>query len=331
MPETKADEGVGCAHAVTARKPFLNRARQQAVLRIERTTTLATWYERAILPMRAIPCEMMNPGVWREAMKRTQPWIHSVYGAIGFTLILCALAMPAAAQWLKFPTAGIPRTPDGKPDLNAPAPRSPDGKPDLSGLWQPPDGYVQNIIRDLKPGEVSLKPWAAELYQHRRDTESKEDPTGWCVPGGVPRSDVVPYPFKIFTLPGVTLILYEAVQSYRQIFTDGRSFPKDPNPAWMGYSIGHWEDDTLIVETAGFNDHGWVDNYGLPNTDALRVTERFRRRDFGHMDLEVTVDDPKAYAKPWTVKLAFRLLADTELLEYICSENNKDLEHLVGK
>jgi hypothetical protein len=254
-----------------------------------------------------------------------------VSGVIGLTIILSALAMPAPAQWLKFPTAGIPRTADGKPDLNAPAPKTPDGKPDLSGIWQPPPGYVDDIIKDLKPGEVSFQPWAATLYQHRRDTLNKEDPTGWCVVGGVPRSDVVPYPFKIYMLPSVTLILYEAVQSFRQIFTDGRALPKDPNPAWMGYSIGHWEGDTMVVETAGFNDHGWVDNFGLPSTEVLRVTERFRRRDFGHLDLEITVDDSKAYTKPWTVKLPFRLLADTELLEYICNENNKDVEHLVGK
>ena len=255
---------------------------------------------------------------------------HSVYWVIGFTIILQTLA-PLKGQWLKVPTAGIPRTADGKPDLNAPAPKSLDGKPDISGLWSPPAGYFLNITKDLKPGDVSMQPWAAELYKHRRDTESKEDPSGWCVPGGVPRADVVPYPYKIFMLPGVTLILYEAVQSFRQIFTDGRPFPKDPNPTWMGYSIGHWEGDTMVVETTGFNDQGWVDNDGHPGTDQLRVTERFRRKDFGHMDLDVTVDDPKAYTKPWTVKLALRLLPDTELLEYVCSENNKDVLHLVGK
>jgi hypothetical protein len=256
---------------------------------------------------------------------------HPIFALIALAFIPPTLAIPAAAQWLNFPTPGIPRTAGGKPDLNAPAPKSPDGKPDISGLWDPPPGYIGNITKDLKPAEVSLQPWAAELYQHRRNTESKEDPTGWCVPGGVPRADVVPYPFKILTLPGVTLILYEAVQSYRQIFTDGRPLPKDPNPTWMGYSIGHWEGDTLVVETSGFNDHGWIDNFGHPATESLRVTERFRRKDFGHMDIEITVNDPKAYTKPWTVKLPFTLLPDTELLEYICSENNKDVEHLVGK
>ena len=237
----------------------------------------------------------------------------------------------AAAQWLNYPTPNIPRTKDGKPNLAAPAPKTSDGKPDISGLWQPPVGYIGDIAKDLKPGELSFQPWAAALYQHRRDTLSKEDPTGWCVPGGVPRADVVPYPFKILALPGVTMILYEAVHSYRQIFTDGRPLPTNPNPAWMGYSVGRWDGDTFVVESSGFNDNAWLDNFGHPGTESLRVTERFHRKDFGNMDVEVTIDDPKAYTKPWTVTLPFRLLPDTELLEYICSENNKDLEHLVGK
>src|SRR5277367_4591398 len=187
----------------------------------------------------------------------SMPKANSVRGVIGLALILQALALPAAGQWLNFRTPGIPRTADGKADLNAPAPKSADGKPDLSGLWQPPAGYVGDIAKDLKPGEVSFQPWAAELYQHRRDTESKEDPTGWCVPGGVPRADVVPYPFKIYTLPGVTLILYEAVHSFRQIFTDGRALPKDPNPSWDGNSIGRWEKDAFVVESNGFKENSW--------------------------------------------------------------------------
>jgi hypothetical protein len=132
-------------------------------------------------------------------------------------------------------------------------------------------------------------------------------------------------------MPGETLILYEAVQSFRQIFTDGRALPKDPNPAWMGYSVGHWEEGAFVVETSGFGDNAWLDNFGHPGTEMLHVTERFRRKNFGQMDLEVTINDPKAYTKPWTVVLPFKLLPDSELLEYVCSENNKDLPHLVGK
>ncbi len=236
-----------------------------------------------------------------------------------------------SAQWLNYPTANVPRTKDGKPDLTAPAPRTPEGKPDISGLWQPPVGYIGNIAKDLKADEVPFQPWAAALYQSRRDNLSKEDPTGWCVPGGVPRANMVPYPFKILAMPGITVVLYEAVQSYRQIFTDGRALPKDPNPAWMGYSIGHWDSDTFVVESSGFNDNAWLDNFGHPGTESLHVTERFRRVNFGTMDVEITIDDPKAYTKPWTIRAPFRLMPDTELLEYICSENNKDLDHLVGK
>ncbi len=246
-------------------------------------------------------------------------------------MMVSALCVSAGAQWLNYPTAGIPRTADGKPDLSAPTPRTKDGKVDVTGLWLVQGIYVGDIAKDLKPGEVPFQPWAATLYKHRRDTESKEDPTGYCIPGGVPRSDAVPYPFKIVSNPGLVIILYEAVHSYRQIFTDGRSLPKDPQPTWMGYSVGHWEKDGLVVETAGFNDKGWIDNWGKPATDALHVVERFVRKDFGHMDVQITVDDPKAYTKPWNVTLPMTLQPDTELLEYVCGENNKDIEHLVGK
>jgi hypothetical protein len=237
----------------------------------------------------------------------------------------------ANAQWLKVPTVGIPRTADGKPDLSAPPPKTADGKPDISGLWQPADTLIGDIAKNLKPGSVPFQPWAEALYKQRRATESKDDPTGWCVPGGVPRSDAVPYPFKIVNTPGMVAILYEAVQSYRQIFTDGRELPSNPNPAWMGYSVGHWEGADFVVQSSGFNDNVWLDNNGHPATEALRVTERFKRKDFGHMDIEITMDDPKAYTKPWMVTLPLRLLPDTDLLEYICVENNKDLQHLVGK
>jgi hypothetical protein len=264
-------------------------------------------------------------------MKKRYALFSPAVRSAGLAVLLCSAASPASAQWLKVPTQGIPRTADGKPDFNAPTPKMADGKPDISGLWEPADVMVGDIAKNLKPGSVPFRPWSEELYKHRRDTESKDDPTGWCVPGGVPRADLVPYPFKIVNTPNMVIILYEAVQSYRQIFTDGRALPKDPNPAWMGYSIGHWEADAFVVETAGFNDNVWLDNFGHPATEQLRVTERFKRKDFGHMDVEITIDDPKAYTKPWNVTLPLRLLPDTELLEYICVENNKDLEHLVGK
>ncbi|MFM2126045.1 MAG: hypothetical protein RL328_2496, partial [Acidobacteriota bacterium] len=149
--------------------------------------------------------------------------------------LLSLAALACSAQWLNVPTAGIPRTADGKPNLAAPAPRLADGRPDISGLWEPADTLIGDISKNLKPGSVPFQPWAETLYNQRRATLSKDDPTGWCVPGGVPRSNAVPYPFKIVHTPVMTIVLYEAVQSYRQIFTDGRALPKDPNPAWLGY------------------------------------------------------------------------------------------------
>jgi hypothetical protein len=245
---------------------------------------------------------------------------------------LCALLFAAAAhaQWRNYPTPEVPRTPDGKPNLSAPTPKTAEGKPDLSGVWLTRGGYTVNIAKDLKPGELSFQPWAEELYKHRLANEGKEDPQAYCVLSGVPREHVVPYPFKILNTKGEIVILYEALHSYRQIFMDGRALPKDPNPQWMGYSVGHWEGDTLVVQSAGFVDNNWLDNSGHMGTEALRLTERFRRRDFGHIDLQLTIDDPKAYTKPWTVNLQL-IASDTELIEYVCDENEKDLKHLVGK
>ena len=245
-------------------------------------------------------------------------------------IVVCLICAPLSAQWLNYPTPGIPRLPDGKPNLAAPAPKPSDGKPDLSGTWLTRGGYTVNITKGLKPGEVSFQPWADALYKHRLATNGKEDPQGRCVLSGVPREDVVPYPFKILNTNGPIVILYEALHSYRQIFMDGRALPKDPNPSWMGYSIGHWDGDTLVVESAGFEENTWLDNSGHPGTEAMHLTERFRRRDFGHIELQLTIDDPKAYTKPWSVNLQL-IVTDTELIEYVCDENEKDYEHLVGK
>jgi hypothetical protein len=246
-------------------------------------------------------------------------------------ILVCLFSAPLPAQWLNFPTPGIPRLPDGKPNLAAPAPKTPDGKPDLSGVWVTRAGYTGNIAKDLKPGEVSFQPWAEKLYKHRQDTQGKDDPQAYCVLSGVPREHVVPYPFKILNSNGMIVILYEALHSYRQIFMDGRALPKDPNPTWMGYSVGHWDGDTLVVESSGFVDNNWLDNGGHPGTEAMHLTERFRRPDLGHIELQLTINDPKAYTKPWNVNLQFNLTPDTDLIEYVCSENEKDLGHLVGK
>lgn len=244
-------------------------------------------------------------------------------------LALCALLSEAVgAQWLNQPTPGIPRLPDGKADLSAPPPRSAEGRPLPDGLWRAAVNYIGNLPRGAKPGEVLLLPWAEALVRERRENFSRDDPSASCIPGGVPRSTLVSaaYPMRIVTTPGRVIILYEAIQAWREIFTDGRDLPKQMNPTWMGYSVGRWDGDAFVVTTAGFNDKGWLDNAGHPNTERLRVTERFRRRDFGHMDIDITIDDPGAYRRPWSVTLPMAFQPDTELLEYICNENNRYFE-----
>lgn len=252
---------------------------------------------------------------------------------------LVPAAVPALGQWPDVRTANIPRTPDGKPNLAAPAPLTADGKPDLSGVWQVSqtfkDGipkYAGNLAADLKLEDApQLQPWAEALLNQRVENLSKDFPLSHCLPPGVPQIQAIPVPFKIVQLPGMVVILYEAWTTYRQIFTDGRSLPKDPNPTWIGYSVGTWKGDTLVVDTAGLNDRSWLDMMGHPHTEALHVTERYRRSDFGRMEIQITIDDPAAYRKPWTVTESSRLLPDTELLEFICNENEKDLPHLVGR
>ena len=245
--------------------------------------------------------------------------------------MLFAMAGSAPAQWLKLPLPGTPRMPDGKPNLTAPAPKTADGKPNLSGIWTAESGkYLENLAG--AGVEVPMQTWAAAVYKERFETLGRDKPQVRCLPHGVPDDMLVPgYPFKIIQTPGETIILGEEFNQYRQIFTDGRGLPVDPNPAWFGYSVAKWEGDTLVVETTGFNDGSWLDNGGHPHTDALHLTERFRRPSFGSLELDIAVDDPKAYTKPWkSVTVHFVLLPDTELIENLC-ENEKDAPHLVGK
>ncbi len=247
-------------------------------------------------------------------------------------LSLFFLTTAGHAQWLHYPTPGIPRTADGKPNLAAPAPRTAEGKPDLTGLWMlnAGPGNLANITADLKPGEV--QPWADALFKQRLGNVGIDDPwTVQCLPAG-PRIILSGGngPAQIVQTPALLVILYEDL-AYRQIFLDGRELPKDPNPSWMGYSIGHWEGDTLVVESTGFNDRSWLDMGGHPHTEYLRTTERFRRTTFGHMDLQVTFNDPKAYARPWTISFGVNFAPDTSMLEYVCKENEKDRDHLVGR
>jgi len=230
----------------------------------------------------------------------------------------------AYAQWLNYPTPGIPRLPDGKPNLAAPVRKTPDGKPDLSGIWQTnAGGYALNIASDLKPGEI--QPWADTLYRQRTENFGIENPGYRCLPEIGPAMSLGM--FKVFQTPSA--IAFLSGGESRQVLTDGRNLPEDPNPTWQGYSVGHWDGDTLVVESAGFNDKTWLDFGGHPHTETLRVTERFHRKDFGHMEVQITFNDPKAYNKPWTISMNAELMPDTELLEYVCNENERDVKHFL--
>jgi hypothetical protein len=262
------------------------------------------------------------------------------YRLVAAATLLFAPAAPALAQWLDYPTAGVPRTADGKPDLGAPAPRTAAGKPDLSGIWSaaellPECGEADcipqaglpadqtNIGRSL-PGGLPYQPWAAALVAERTANGAKDDPHAYCLPPNFPRAFSFPQYIKIVPTPTFTVMLHEFNASWRQIFTDGRPLPVDPNPAWNGYSTGHWEGDTLVVESIGFRDDLWLDLGGSPLTAAARVTERIKRINFGTLEVELTVNDPKAYTRPWTVTLKQRIVLDTELIEEICLENEQD-------
>lgn len=241
------------------------------------------------------------------------------------------LSVPLAAQWLDYKTPGIPRTPDGKPNLSAPAPKTADGKPDLSGIWRGPRAsvYTQNIAADLKPNEIQQ--WAQEIYQQHVFNLGADSPRAHCLPDPPPYYHLAGMA-RIVQTPGLTVIINEGISNSgvtRTVFTDGRGLPEEMNPTWLGYSVGRWEGDTLVVTSAGFNDKTWLDFSGHPHSEALRTTERFHRRDFGHMDFEMTLDDPKTFSKPITFKADKTLVADTELLETIC-DNTGIAQHLVG-
>ncbi len=276
----------------------------------------------------------------------------------GKALLLTAAAffVPALApaQWINYRDPATPRTGDGKPNLSAKAPRAQDGHPDLSGIWQPegapkevlaryfkdgvnglgednPPIYFLNLLADFPFENAPLTPSAAAIFRARGATMGKDSPSNHCAPWGMPMVDTQPSPAKIVQTPGVTYILYEENMSHRQIYTDGRKHTPDPQPTWLGYSVGKWEGDTLVVDTVGFNDLSWLDAIGHPHSEAMRLTERFHRLDFGHTELQITVDDPKSYTKVFTVKVNLRLLPDTDLIESFCAENEKDVQHLSAK
>ena len=258
-----------------------------------------------------------------------------------FAVCMCT---PVHGQWLKYPTPGVPRTGDGKPNLAAPASRTPDGRPDLSGIWQlepapcGPEGCgdyaaapeFRNFGAKLEGG-LPYQPWAAALVKERSDQLGKDDPVGLCRPGGAVRFLTFPPYRKFVQLADLFIILSERDVTYRQIFTDDRPLPVDPTPTFNGYSTGTWEGDALVVRTIGFREDTWLDRNGSPMSDAARMVERFRRVNFGRLEIDVTIDDPKVYTRPWTVTLNQQIVLDTELLDYHCMDNEKDAAHLVGK
>jgi len=252
-------------------------------------------------------------------------------------------------QWLRYPSEGIPRKADGSPNYSAPAPRLPDGKPDLSGVWHAaqnnrcvdsngaaiPCGREiggsplgGNLGRNLPGRSLPYQEWAAKLSQERHAALSIDDPHVRCLPDNPPRSWTLPHLTKAVHTPKLLVLLYEVNAMYRQIFIDGRPFPEDMNPTWNGYSVGHWEGDTLVVESRGFRDDLWIDTWGSPMSDAGKMTEKIRRLNFGTMEIELTIDDPKVYTKPFTVTLTESLEADTDLSDEFCLEGEKDYERL---
>jgi hypothetical protein len=280
--------------------------------------------------------------------------IEMVRRAAIVSALAATLTASVAAQWPAYPTPNVPRTADGKPNLLAPAPRAPDGKPDLSGIWANPGwreigagtgvsgtggapgtpsvlprgpGLFFNIASGV-PGGLPLQPWAAELLKKRMAGNSMDNPDAHCLPMGNMQLYTHPQPRKIIQTPALIVILYEGNAGIRQIFTDGRPLPRnDPQPWWFGYSTGRWMGDTLVVQTSGFRDGGWLDVNGSPLTDAATMTERFTRVNYGALDIEVTVDDPKAYTKTWTVTIRNEVMLDTELIEFICLENEQSTKH----
>jgi hypothetical protein len=277
-------------------------------------------------------------------------------GKLRIWMVLLLAGHSAWAQWVNHPAPGTPRTRDGKPNLAARPPRASNGKPDLSGVWhvEPTSRqemkrlfgdsvdqievpgmeidkiskYGINILLDFKPEDSPMRPEAQAILRERGPASL---PSTSCLPIGVPLDTMLSEVSKVVQTPGLIVIMLENDSAFRQIYMDGRGLPADPSPSWFGYSVGKWDGDTLVVNTIGFNDKSWLDVMGHPHSEAMRLTERYRRRDCGHMDVETTIDDPKMYKRPFTVKVTHELLADSDILEYICAENEKDGNHMKGR
>ncbi|HEY1239562.1 MAG TPA: hypothetical protein VGF16_03350 [Bryobacteraceae bacterium] len=278
----------------------------------------------------------------RRSMARCiKGWFQTVVAAG----LLAAVPGTTSAQWPPYQSR--------RPDLESPAPKAADGHPDFSGIWRfvdspaarqgpPPPRGVGTIgiglrapglnqffdIGSTLPNGLPFQPWAADLRKRRAADNNKDNPDAHCLPLGLMQLHTHPEPRKIIQAPGVIVILYEANGGIRQIFTDGRPLPRNPQPWWYGYSTAKWDGDTLVVQTNGFRDDVWLDVEGSPLTEAAMMTERFRRPNFGNVQIEITVDDPKAYTKPWTVTVNHRLMPDTELIEFVCNENERDVPHM---
>jgi len=273
-------------------------------------------------------------------------------------LALCLGAATADAQWVNHPTPGLPRGKDGKVLLSAPMPRTKDGRPDLSGVWHvQPTGLAEmkrlfgndvdaldvpgmeahtvskygiSVLIDFKPGESPLRKDVADEITRSNRHESGLDNLARCLPGSIPLATMLSEFTKIVQTPGLTLVMHELDNATRQIYTDGRPFMRDPSPSWLGYSTGRWERDTLVVETIGFNGKAPLDIIGNPRSEKMRITERYRRRNVGHLDVDITFDDPVVYARPFTIKVTYELQPDTDVLEYFCNENEKDRIHIIN-
>ncbi len=276
------------------------------------------------------------------AMNRT---VHAVL------LALTIAPLSAAAQWITIKTPDVPLLPNGKPNLKAPAPRTLDGHPDLSGLWMTTSTTpCPDLIRDGQdcqekdipslqainigygmPGGLPYQPWAAALVKQRTADNSKDDPHTHCLPSNTPRIWTLPHRQKIVQTPRLLVVLNEFSSAYRQIYTDGRSLPVDPTPSWNGYSIGRWQEQTLVVETIGLSKNVWLDISGSPISEGARITERLRRPDYGHLDVDVTVDDPKTYTRTWTTTVHESLQLNIEMIDEVCLENEQSTRHLVGR
>lgn len=272
------------------------------------------------------------------------------WGTVAFSAILLAASAHVMGQWVTYPTPNVPRLANGQPDLKAAGPRQPDGKPDFIGFWQPdrqrectPDlaskvRLTQPCAPGQKvtvpngpasvPGGLPLQPWAAELAKKRTADLSKDDPHPRCQPDNYPRVYWLPHFTKMFFVPGELLMLNEWNAQFRQVYTDGRPFPEDPHPIYSGYSIGKWEGDTFVITTKGFRDDQWLDTAGNPITDAATMTERITRPSFGTLNLAITIDDPKAYTKPFTIDMNMKIMIDTQMIEEFCLENERDSARL---